>query len=402
MPLQFEQPEERVSPPQQPSAEQVAAPEPITQVAPKQKRVQRLLRSLSPFNKVRKLAEPVLKADSVPFQPPPASLAPIQKSFSRNFAARWREKEVALAYLSKAHLTDEQKKEAVLFLSKFLQATTRKWVIRLGWYLLLLEGAIVSAFFFNEVSSIPTELKSPIMVFIDWWGATWIKVVDPVMRWFVAIFFPSNSYLSIWWAFVLLIAIPFVVFLPLTLIYMAWDAFKLKRVQGDTLDTLGALGEVSAIPVVAEYASKGKVQVGRYSLRKRARAALIRLCPRLTPEHLGTFPAQTVPNLCNALSRGDIAFLLQTLHALELIGDIRAVPTLKQLAEKHESAEVRETAQRLIYILEAREEGTVQKMSLLRASPAPKAAHEHLLRPAYGRPETDVSELLRPSEGGED
>lgn len=165
MPLQFEQPEERVSPPEPLPAEQVAAPEPITQVAPKQKRVQRLLRSLSPFNKVRKLAEPVLKSETAS-QSPPASLEPVRRSFSRNFAARWREKEVALAYLSKAHLTDEQKKEAVLFLSKFLQATTRKWVIRLGWYLLLLEGAIVSAFFFNEVSSIPTELKSPIMVFI--------------------------------------------------------------------------------------------------------------------------------------------------------------------------------------------------------------------------------------------
>jgi len=400
MPLQFEQPQEQASLPQQPSAEQVAAPEPITQADPKQKRVQRLLRFLSPFNKVRKLAEPVLKADSVPFQPPPASLAPIQKSFSRSFAARWRENEVALAYLSKANLTDEQKKEAVSFLSKFLQTTTRKRITRLGWNLFWLEGTILGSLVLFSMDRVSGVVKNPITAIGDWWEHTWVRLIAPVMNWIDTPINTTDS-LAFWMVSVALI-IPFVIFLPLTLTYMAWDAFKLKRVQADTLDTLGGLGEVSAIPAVAEYASKGTVQVGKYSLRNRARASLLKLYPHLTPKHLGTFPAQTVPNLCNALSRGDSAFLLQTLHVLELIGDVRAVPALKQLAEKHESVEVRETAQRLIYILEAREEGTVQKMSLLRASHAPKEASEHLLRPAHGKPETDVSELLRPSEGGED
>ncbi len=395
MPLQFEQPEERVSPPQPLPAEQVAAPEPITQADPKQKRVQRLLRSLSPFNKVRKLAEPVLKAEA-PAQSPPASLQPIQKSFSRNFAARWREKEVALAYLSKAHLTDEQKKEAVSFLSKFLLKSTRKRITRLGWNLFLLEGTILGSLGLFSMNRVSGVVKNPITAIGDWWDHTWIRLIAPVMNWIDTLSNTTDS-LAFWVVFIGLIGIPFVVFLPITLLCMAWDAFKLKRTQGDTLDTLGVLEEVSAIPAVAEYASKRSA-----SLREKASAALIKLYGHLTPEHLGTFPAQTVPNLCNTLSRGDIAFLLQTLHALELIGDVRAVPALKQLAEKHESVEVRETAQRLIYILEAREEGTVQKMSLLRASRAPKEASEHLLRPAHGKPETDVSELLRPSQNGEE
>ena len=395
MPLQFEQPEERVSLPQPLPAEQVAAPEPITQATPKQKRVQRLLRFLSPFNKVRKLAEPVLKADSAPSQSPPASLAPIQKSFSRNFAARWREKEVALAYLSKANLTDEQKKEAVSFLSKFLQTTTRKRITRLGWNLFWLEGTILGSLVLFSMDRVSGVLKSPITAIGDWWEHTWIRLIAPVMNWIDTLINTTDS-LAFGMVSVALI-IPFVIFLPLTLTYMAWDAFKLKRVQGDTLDTLGVLEEVSAIPVVAEYASKGSK-----TLRERAALALTKLYPRLTPEHLGTLSAQTVPNLCKTLSGGESNFVLATLHALELIGDVRAVPALKQLAEKQESVEVRETAQRLIYILEAREEGTVQKMSLLRASHAPKEASEHLLRPAHGKPETDVSELLRPSEGGED
>lgn len=395
MPLQFEQPEERVSPPEPLPAEQVAAPEPITQVAPKQKRVQRLLRSLSPFNKVRKLAEPVLKSKNAP-QSPPASLESVRKSFSRKLAARWREKEVALAYLSKAYLTDEQKKEAVSFLSKFLLKSTGKQVARILWLLFLLVAAnyYVSLEPYVEHYFRPSPLLGD---FPDWWFrfSHYTIRIDLIFDWLDTVLALRRDALEP--LIVHGIIGPVLLFSPVVMAFVEWDARKLLRLQGETLDTLGALGEVSAVPFVAECLSKGHRR-----LRKRASAALIKLYGHLTPEHLGTFPAQTVPNLCNTLSRGDIAFLLQTLHALELIGDVRAVPALKQLAEKHESAEVRETAQRLIYILEAREEGTVQKMSLLRASTAPKAAHEHLLRPAYGRPETDVSELLRPSEGGED
>lgn len=397
MPLNFEQPEEQsqnLFPPQTPR-EEVALPKEAVKAEAKQKRIQRLLRFLSPKSMVRQLAEPHLNSGTP--QPPPQTLEPIRRSMIRNLLPHWREKEVALWYLKRATLTEEQKMEAVGFLTQYLKTSLGKGFSRLAWSLFCLEG-ILTALFLTAGNMTETHVafwRKPFTFFVQWWSRTWMQLVRPLYEGigsFFGVSFFLNSAPHIYWTFMILIGLPFFGFLPFTALYVAWDARKLARIHAMVLDTLGDLGEVCAIPTLAEYASKGN-----FPLNQKARTALQKLLPRLASEHLGTFSSQTIPNLSKLLSGGTTEFNLAVIAALNLIGDARAIPALQLLIQRTEDFEMRALVREVIYVLEVREAEASLKQNLLRASHPPKDTPDQLLRPVVGEPDNAPAELLRPS-----
>jgi hypothetical protein len=209
----------------------------------------------------------------------------------------------------------------------------------------------------------------------------------------------------------ILFNIPFLLLPPLTVVAIGWYGIRLHKLMGEASDTLGALEQVSAIPTLALFIHTNLLEQvraiptiapfthrGATNQTNRAKANLFKLYVLLTPEHLGTLPNRTTLFLCPLLNKKDLSLVKETLHALEVIGDARAIPTLKRLSETHTDTDIRETAQRLMYLLEEREALLNHKTHLLRASHAPKEADNSLLRPAYHTPEEAPEELLRPFE----
>jgi hypothetical protein len=90
-------------------------------------------------------------------------------------------------------------------------------------------------------------------------------------------------------------------------------------------------------------------------------------------------------------------FTLATLKALEQIGDESAIPHVERLADTSTYQHIRAAARECLPYLYARQENAHQSLSLLRASGAPGAASEELLRAASGTTPSDPAQLLRAS-----
>ncbi len=390
MPLQFEEQEEN-KPLHIPTVvnEVVTPQEEAPAPATDHKRIKRLLRFMSPFNRVKQMAKPLLQEDTVNTTPPD-SIKPIKKSLLRNFKANWREKEVALWYLSHANLTESQKQEASEAVTNLLQTRRRRQISRLFWNLIGIETLTLVMLAIE--GTYKTSPLDPIKLTVSWWETVLYSIFSTPLEIMNSMIDPYRlSFFNV--AVYLLIVIPFLVCLPITALYTVWDSAKLHKIKGKALDTLGTLEQVSAIPTLAPFTLKGTTDQ-----KSRAKESLLKLFGLLTPEHLGTLPNQTTPLLCPLLYTEDSTLLQETLRALEVVGDARAVPTLKRLSETHADIGVRETAQRLMYLLEEREALLDHKTHLLRASHAPKEAENSLLRPVYHTPEEAPEELLRPAE----
>jgi hypothetical protein len=130
-----------------------------------------------------------------------------------------------------------------------------------------------------------------------------------------------------------------------------------------------------------------------------ARTALLEQLPLLQEETAALLHVDARYALYRSLRGNDKELILVVLRAVPLFGDARALSFLQLLAEGKGSAvgipEVQEKAQSSLRRLQEFLERANGPQALLRASHAPQAPEEQLLKPVQGISETDPKELLR-------
>ncbi len=148
--------------------------------------------------------------------------------------------------------------------------------------------------------------------------------------------------------------------------------------------------------------------------------ALTHLLPLLTSQHTGLLDRAarerlkwapgTLPTIltCNGMRnlnpqivRLGPEFRLAVLAAFEALGEDDDLPYIQHwaniLAPTPDLQRIRERAEEIVPILEARKQDNVHRLSLLRGASVPATPEDQLLRPASGQtPEEPADELLRP------
>ncbi len=170
----------------------------------------------------------------------------------------------------------------------------------------------------------------------------------------------------------------------------------LNQVRAATVETLGRLCEPTSAGALAYAALLGR-SAGYQKVRRIALRALPSVLSRLTLEHYGQLPAHSVPHLCALLYNSEEPLALLTLEALGKVGDGSAVRSVQRMAERGRTENLREAAAGILPILEQRREQENAPKILLRATTAPAAPADTLLRPASGTSEADPQQLLRAS-----
>lgn len=181
-------------------------------------------------------------------------------------------------------------------------------------------------------------------------------------------------------------------------------------------NTLAALSKVTDVRMVGPLAlclSDKDAEV-----RRLAADTLTRLLPQVKASDRIFLSAAEHEELLKALHGKNLALKLAILQALAQIGDERALPAVRRLAEmdieqpspgawflfgdmgarRHwqEAVALRRAAEDCLPFLQERAELSRQAHTLLRASSAMEAvAPDTLLRPAMGAPTTDTNQLLR-------
>jgi len=154
------------------------------------------------------------------------------------------------------------------------------------------------------------------------------------------------------------------------------------------IEILGKLGDPSSLGVVAD-------AMQQEELRNSAAPAFVAIAANLRPEHYGTLPSQTVPSLCNAMPYAFKMPVFEILHALEVIGDGRAIEPVQNLINNTPTQQIKLAAVELLPILLERDRQTQAATQLLRAASAPPAGNEELLRAVSTMPEVSADLLLR-------
>lgn len=154
---------------------------------------------------------------------------------------------------------------------------------------------------------------------------------------------------------------------------------------------------LNAILALTE-ASFSSHHLGNRLLNRAVARALPPILAALTPVHYGHLPDAIVPHLCKMLSLPDDALVMRVLEALEKMGDGRAVSAVAPIVTQGRTAAIRTAVQRILPILQERQQRENEQSMLLRASSAPAVSPEELLRPATHSPETKPETLLRASE----
>lgn len=136
-------------------------------------------------------------------------------------------------------------------------------------------------------------------------------------------------------------------------------------------------------------------------------SALKRLLPRLRREDGVYLNDEQRKRLTLALVMGDSEKTLLVMHTLTVLGDTRALPLVRRLANAiavlPASRRIRDEAQRCLPILEAIEAEERESKTLLRGASAPDAPTETLLRPMRGHfPAEEPQQLLRAAQKGRD
>lgn len=181
---------------------------------------------------------------------------------------------------------------------------------------------------------------------------------------------------------------------PLILSYFWIQGGWVDRVRVEALRALGMRGAPGGLPAVLEAFANSSGQVRRASIE-----AMLRLLPRLSAAHYGTFGADVTAKLVGLLGYED-ALAGAALHALGAVGHGSAAKAVAQRLERLPPGDLRETALRVLPVLEERLRRENEARTLLRPSAAPLQP-ETLLRPA-GTGATDDERLLRPSRSSED
>lgn len=186
-----------------------------------------------------------------------------------------------------------------------------------------------------------------------------------------------------------------------------WGDSSMKGVSYATalrqacLESLARIGDPRAIAPLISIMHSGDT-----ALSASASSALLKIVPRvgtLRMEQAHLLPAETVPQLASLVEEPNITLARYALEALHAIGDGRALPHVRHLANQPPSHDadkhtLREYARFLVPILRERAQQDAMRQTLLRGASAPVAPNE-LLRPISGRshPSHASSELLRPT-----
>lgn len=130
-----------------------------------------------------------------------------------------------------------------------------------------------------------------------------------------------------------------------------------------------------------------------------ARNGLLEQLPLLQEETAHLLTVSERHALYKSLGGDDAELISVVLGALPLIGDARALPFVRRLAEGKGPAagnmELQTKAQSSLHQLQARLDGSSGAQALLRASHHPQAPEEQLLKPAHANNDADADELMR-------
>lgn len=163
-------------------------------------------------------------------------------------------------------------------------------------------------------------------------------------------------------------------------------------------EALGKLRDKRALPRLVDAIHYPPLWV-RFEY-KRTLAAML---PLLGSEDRELFNSDQMHFLTRALLHSDANLTLALVRAMEHIGGENAIRPLKRLARYPSSAKnaipgLGDEAERVLAIVEERLRQQQNPMSLLRASVAPAAAPDQLLRPVLTETQTPADQLLRPTQ----
>ncbi len=354
--------------------------------------IRRILTRLPQSNPVKPIAESLLAGEALD----EARFATLIKRLQNPSANRWKERTVASWILGNVPLTEEQKQEVLPILGNLVEKSHKqdklrvcgRFLWRSGAYFLLL-AALVTGLDWLIINAIPPlqGIWHGLSEIASWIGEPYGQFWDGILRNSIGSMENLAVPLQILAFAFLTVFIPAPISLPVSLML---DRRRQNRVRKEATASLMRLGSLEALPYLLAAIGRTKGELYQELLD-----GVATLLPRLTPKHYGQFRSDVVPNLCYLLENYRGNFVLVLLDAVQKIGDSRALLTVRRLAEKGESAEVRAKAKEVLPILEARREQENDAHNLLRASSEPVSQKE-LLRPAYNVTETQPETLLRP------
>lgn len=188
--------------------------------------------------------------------------------------------------------------------------------------------------------------------------------------------------------------------LPMLLISSALDDRPLNRLRAIALRTCARQGWIEALRATTGALFDGaglKQTLGCQEVREAAEESLPLLLAALGQEHYGKVSAETMACLCKALYHENDALVMHILEALEKAGDGQAVAPVERMVKRGRTPELRAAAERILPILQERQQQENAPKMLLRASSAPAETPDVLLRPAMHTEETEPETLLRAS-----
>lgn len=324
--------------------------------------VLRLLRGLDRRHPVRRVAEQILKRESIRVE----AILPLFKTLSKPIGLYWREQEAAAWALGRAPLTLSQRRVAAEALLPILHPEwgldiRSRFQIALGRLLLISLPLTLWVYTLQGGNS-------------DWYS--------PFMVLFISLAVCGC-------------ALPFV--LPISSVI---EDNRRERVRARAILALGHLRVPHGLDGIASALDEAfgpNLSLWKSRERRAAEAALPAILTTLTHEHYGRLARETVPNLCLAFPRANDSLILAILAALEKIGDGRAVKPVEKLAQSGRSETVRTAAENLLPLLRERQGQENAQTVLLRAAAAPETPANLLLRPAQSVHEGDPATLLRSS-----
>jgi len=179
--------------------------------------------------------------------------------------------------------------------------------------------------------------------------------------------------------------------------YVAADMRRQNRIRAAAATALGRIGQPEGVSFVAQALCDKSPLV-----RKAAQEALPLLLPRLTSDHYGLLASDLTPNLCRALRQearkrepASEEWTMALLQALEKVGDGQAVEPVQALTNAQYPERIRQEAERILPVLQARRRQESDPKILLRGAATPASEPEELLRAAVNSTEEKPEQLLR-------
>ncbi len=303
---------------------------------------------------VKKIAETLLNQPGRTLD----SLQPLIHALIRPHRTSWRERQVAAWALGRAPLNTAQKAFAAETLVQLLECRLERDV------LVRMKGAFWKMLPFNFLA----------LAFVD-------SIRGPNPEAFLGSLF----------------------LYPLFYFYTAFrDNVDSVCVRSTAAVALGHLAQPESLDVLAYclfQTNRYFPLVSQWSIRERACQALPSVLAEITSEHYGRYKLETIQSLSRALNNQDDQLVISILMAFRYIGDRSTLTVVQKLAigsgRAAKDNRIREAANAALPLILARVEHENNPHTLLRASAAPVAPHDQLLRSLGTEPVPDPLSLLR-------